>query len=132
MCPADADIECTEDTSPAAQGIASATDLCTSAVDVTFEDEIEQSNLCPANYVITRTWTAKDDCGNTNECVQIIEVEDTQGPEITCPVDATIECTSDMSTQTTGMASATDNCSSYTIGDDDEITLGNCIGNYTI
>lgn len=37
------------------------------------------------NYTITRTWEAIDDCENTTTSSQVITVQDTQAPQITCP-----------------------------------------------
>ena len=37
------------------------------------------------NYTITRTWEAVDDCENTTTGSQVITVQDTQAPKITCP-----------------------------------------------
>ena len=43
--------------------------------------------------ILSRTWTASDDCGNVATCVQTIEVTDTTPPEITCgEVATTVEC----------------------------------------
>ena len=42
--------------------------------------------------VITRTWTATDNCGNASTCIQTITVEDVTAPVITCPVDVTVNC----------------------------------------
>ena len=45
--------------------------------------------------VITRTWTATDDCGNASTCMQTITVEDMTAPVITCPADATVTAKTD-------------------------------------
>ena len=42
---------------------------------------------CPSNYFIERTWTATDECGNTNIHIQIISVEDTTPPALTSELD---------------------------------------------
>ena len=114
-CPADVTIECTDDTSTAANGMATATDNCSSMADIniTFTDNSSQTNTgCGQfEYTIMRTWMASDACGNTSTCVQVIAVEDTTSPVITCPADVTIECSDDTSPAANGMATATDNCS---------------------
>ena len=55
-----------------------------------------QTNDGSANddcYVITNTWTATDNCGNTNMRTQIITVEDTTDPIFdNAPGNETIEC----------------------------------------
>ena len=49
-------------------------DCCTGSVDVAF-DEQSTSKDCQKGSVITRTWTATDDCGNTSSIVQTITVD---------------------------------------------------------
>jgi len=50
---------------------------------------------------MVRTWTFADDCGNTSSVSQVLEIDDTEVPVISCPPDGSIES-----------ASATDNCTS--------------------
>ena len=40
---------------------------------------------------ITRTWIATDECGNTNSVIQIITIDDSIPPQITCPL-VTVDC----------------------------------------
>ena len=80
--PADVTVECSDDTSPAGTGQATAVDAC-STVTVSFVDSIAAGS-CPAESVITRTWTAVDACGNDVSDVQIITVVDTTPPVISC------------------------------------------------
>ena len=114
-CPSDLTIECTEDTSPETTGMATAIDGCSAAgeIVITFADISTQGTVDCSQfmYTITRTWTATDACGNTTTCIQIINVNDTTPPAITCPGDLTIECTEDTSPGTTGMATGIDDCS---------------------
>ena len=81
-CPANATIECDESTVPNSTGFATAADECDLNPTVNFSDN-PISESCPQEFTIERTWTASDDCGNTNSCVQIIKVVDTTPPEIT-------------------------------------------------
>src|SRR5690606_5687458 len=78
-CPADVTIECDEDTLPANTGSATATDLCDMDVTPTYAD-VTAAGDCDQEYVITRTWTAVDDCGNANTCTQVITIVDTTAP----------------------------------------------------
>ncbi|HJW29867.1 MAG TPA: hypothetical protein VJ508_11580, partial [Saprospiraceae bacterium] len=107
-CPANVTIQCGTSTLPAATGSATANDNCSSPL-VTFAD-VTAAGSCSQAYSITRTWTAIDGCGNTNSCVQSITVRDNTPPVITCPANVTIQCTSDTSPGSNGMATATDNC----------------------
>ncbi|MCI0743799.1 MAG: HYR domain-containing protein, partial [Verrucomicrobia subdivision 3 bacterium] len=57
---------------------------------------------------ITRTHTVTDDCGNSVSCTQIITVNDTTPPMITCPAGGPVQCLADI--PAAGGATATDNC----------------------
>ena len=70
---------------------------------------------CPAEYTITRTWTAVDECGNEASCPQIIMVLDTQAPDLMCAADITIECDESTDPANTGVSTATDECSDVTV-----------------
>jgi hypothetical protein len=105
-CPTNVSIECKQSTDPGSTGMAIATDVCDSSPNVSFSDVETQGN-CPQEKTITRTWTATDASGNSNSCVQTIEVLDTMPPAIDSnapdtirPPDAPISFT----------ATAIDNC----------------------
>jgi uncharacterized repeat protein (TIGR01451 family) len=65
------------------------------------------SGTCPV--VITRTWIATDDVGNSASAVQIITLVDTLAPELTVPADVTREFGQSTSPYNTGWAAAIDN-----------------------
>jgi len=109
--PADATVECDADNSPAATGSATATDNCDSAPSISHSDVVAEG-ICPQASVITRTWTATDDCGNTASGVQTIHVVDTTDPVVVAPADVEVSCTDSIAPSATGNASATDNCDS--------------------
>ncbi|MFK7773644.1 MAG: SdrD B-like domain-containing protein, partial [Saprospiraceae bacterium] len=63
---------------------------------------------CAENYIIVRTWTATDNCGNTISDSQYITVEDTQSPVLAgVPIDLTVDCNN---VPTAAQPVATDNC----------------------
>jgi len=77
---------CNIPTGPGSTGEATATDNCN--VTVTFNDSTAQ-NGC--EVIITRTWTATDDCGQAVSGVQMIRVtSDTTAPTLTCPADLAV------------------------------------------
>ncbi len=80
-CPPDLTIESGESTDPTNTGVATATDLCDPTVDITHSDEFVQA--CGASGIITRTWTATDNCDNFSSCIQTIEIIDTTEPNFT-------------------------------------------------
>jgi hypothetical protein len=89
-CPADITALCSLSTDPETTGFATATDICDPTPIITYVDDLVQG-ICP--MILTRTWTASDDCGNTSTCVQTIEVSDNTPPAITCAtVISPIEC----------------------------------------
>ncbi|MFZ6051574.1 HYR-like domain-containing protein, partial [Halocola ammonii] len=78
----------------------------------------------PQEYVVTRTFTATDDCGNASTAVQVITVVDTTAPEFTSiPEDVTIECDAEVPSM---MAEATDNCGEVTVTSSDVSDGDNC------
>jgi gliding motility-associated-like protein len=74
---------------------ATATDDINQSVTLTFEDQKIQG-LCPGNYSIIRTWTAKDNCGNTSTAIQKINVQDITAPIPTTNFPAIINVTCDV------------------------------------
>ncbi len=125
-CPADITIECDESTDPANTGTATATDNCDGSPTITYSDVTGAGT-------ITRTWTATDACGNSASCDQVITIEDTTPPAITCPADITVECDESTDPANTGSATATDNCDNNpTITYADTETSGACAQEKTI
>ncbi|WP_449667990.1 HYR-like domain-containing protein, partial [Winogradskyella vincentii] len=86
--PSDTTVEC--DSIPAAAS-PTASDNCDANVDIAF-NETTTPGSCPDSYTITRTWTATDDCGNTDVQSQTITVEDTTAPGFneSLPADTTV------------------------------------------
>src|SRR5206468_1167538 len=84
-CPAHHRLACNSDTSTNALGMATATDNCDGSPNITYSDSTNTGN-CALNYVITRTWTATDGCGNVSTCPQTITVA--------CSLDIVTNCTS--------------------------------------
>ena len=115
-CPADLNVECGNDTSPAATGIATATDDSDPNPVITFSDVFASG--CGLTGVLTRTWTATDVSGNSSSCTQIINVVDTTPPVLSCPSDITVECGASGSTTTTGTTTGV-NSTSNPIPDND-------------
>jgi len=126
--PEDIEIECDQGTDPEVTGMAIATDNCDDAV-LSYSDEVEGDCLT----VITRTWTVTDPCGHSESAVQFITVVDNTPPELIVPDEMTINSGADTSPESTGMAVATDNCSSDpVISYEDDVIPGDCEGSYTI
>jgi uncharacterized repeat protein (TIGR01451 family) len=103
ICAADITIQCGESTDPSNTGWAIAIGNCPAVV--TYSDSI--SGTCP---IITRTWTATDDFGNTVSCTQIITIVDNTPPVLTVPADVDVGYGQSTDPSHTGWATATDNC----------------------
>ena len=55
-------------------------------------------------------YTASDCSGNTNSCAFDVIVQDTTRPTISCPTNATVQCSQSIDPSITGTATATDTC----------------------
>ncbi|MFN0016376.1 MAG: T9SS type A sorting domain-containing protein [Saprospiraceae bacterium] len=77
-----------------AVGTPTATDNCDAAVAITYNGQTSTPGTCANNYILTRRWTAMDNCGNTRSISQRITVSDNFAPIFTSvPANATISCT---------------------------------------
>lgn len=114
--PANLTISC-ENPIPTA-GTPNVTDDCDLGPKVFFQ-ESTIPGPCPQTYQVVRTWTAEDNCGNSNMKSQIISVTDKKAPVLT-PVDPfiaglpsgsmlTVQCGQEP-TFVSGSVSVTDNC----------------------
>jgi len=93
-----------------------ATDNGDSELDYEISMAFLTSGSCPGTYV--RIWYVTDDSGNESEsAIQYVATVDTLAPEFDfCPDDIEVfldeNCSTDLSTAATGMATVTDNCDS--------------------
>jgi len=76
-------------------------------VTVIFDEATTNSGDCNGGIVITRTWVASDNCGNTATHIQTITAADEFAPVISSiPPDVTLEC----GTYPTDTLKAVDDC----------------------
>jgi hypothetical protein len=74
------------------EGYASIVDACDPAPGGSL-DEVWVDGDCPGELVGTRTWIARDACGNEAVAIQIVHVVDDVAPEISgVPGDAVVSC----------------------------------------
>jgi len=119
IAPADLVLECPADTSTNATGVATAQDGC-GAVSVSYSDVV--SNSCGGTKVVSRLWTAVDECGNSTNATQTITVRDTTPPTLVCPPSLVLDCPADTTTNNTGLATATDGCGEVMISYSDVVS----------
>lgn len=114
------------------QGGAEASDSCGS---VTWSNDFTAlSNGCGETGGADVVFTATDECGHPSRTVATFTIEDTTDPIITCPENATVECTDPTDPSATGVATGTDVCDQHPLSiiwaDVDD--LSGCNGTGTI
>ena len=88
--PGDVFVDCDAIPAPPAPGFITGTDNCDESVNIVLvQNEIRNPDAtgCDhwANYMIVRTWTVNDNCGNTRSYTQAISVQDNTGPYLEMP-----------------------------------------------
>ena len=109
-CPVDVIVDtdaglCTA--SGVALGTSTTTDNC--GVATVVNNSVEPYGLGTTSVI----WTVTDDSGNTSTCEQIVTVQDTELPTISCPVDVIVDTDSGQCTASgvaLGTSTTTDNC----------------------
>jgi len=128
-CPESLTISCEEAIPAVAEGI-TAQDNCIGEVIVAYLGEEVEGNDC--HRTITRTWSATDECGNRNDCVQVITIVDETAPVLNgLPAEElSVECDA---IPAVAEVTATDNCDlEVSVSYNEEIIEGSCANNYTI
>ncbi|UOY07489.1 gliding motility-associated C-terminal domain-containing protein [Muricauda sp. SCSIO 64092] len=114
---------------------ANITSTSTCAINVDFEEVIDgDTDSCPTEYTITRTWTITDCVGNIREHVQVITIEDTVAPIFVepLPLDMTVSCDN---VPNADVLTAIDSCEPNMVVDFTETITGqddSCPSEYTI
>ena len=108
-----------------------ATDNCDTNVRITMTD-VTTPSACAGNYVVTRTWTATDNCSNTATASQVITVRDTVAPVIAgVPANITLSC--EMVVPMPATPSVTDACDANASATMTQTRVdGNCVNSYTL
>ncbi|GAA4454028.1 hypothetical protein GCM10023189_19980 [Nibrella saemangeumensis] len=75
-CPVNVTVACTSAVTPNITGLATATDNCSGTLSPTYTDQV--SACADGSYIITRTWSVTDACGNPASCSQLITVKTAQ------------------------------------------------------
>ena len=128
--PLNVSVLCSAIPSPPASGIVTATDNC-SAATVSASVDVITPGSCSGSFIITRTWTATDQCGNSATASQIITVSDYIAPVLSgMPFNTTVQCNAIPAAAT---VTASDNCDVSPIITLSEISIpGSCPNTYTL
>ena len=82
---------------------------------------------------VDRTFTVTSDCDVPKSCTATFTVETIPDPQIVCPPDVTIDCDESTLPSNTGVPAAVDGCNGTpNVSYDDQITYGDCPGDYVI
>jgi hypothetical protein len=109
-CPANLTVQCASQVpAPNTSGIVSS-DNCGGTATVSFVGDAISGQTCINRFNVTRTYRATDECGNSMTCTQIITVFDNTAPSITCPLNVTVQCASQVPVPNTGSVVTSDNC----------------------
>ena len=65
--------------------------------------------------VINRVYRIYDAANNFSDCTQVIVLEDTQAPTVTCPAGSTFSCISSLPAANVNLVTASDNCGAVTV-----------------
>ncbi|RAJ06992.1 gliding motility-associated-like protein [Chitinophaga skermanii] len=131
--PADTTVMC--DRIPPMNQVLSAVDNCSSPSDIIVtRKEVKDTTNGHCSYVLIRTWTATDLCGNDTTLTQRITVLDTVRPVFTspAPADVTVDCGN---IPAPVVMTATDNCTELkdlVFSHFDSTVAGACAGQQTI
>ncbi|MEO5906559.1 MAG: T9SS type A sorting domain-containing protein, partial [Saprospiraceae bacterium] len=110
----DTSIICGASISPDVTGLPTFTDNCSDVILTFSDDSTGFDGTCTNDVigVVVRTFSATDECGNTNSSfTQSISIIDTIPPTFTVSADITIDCADDISPANTGIITdTTDNC----------------------
>ncbi|WP_157962314.1 HYR-like domain-containing protein, partial [Winogradskyella aurantiaca] len=107
-----------------------AIDNCDGEIQGEFEDTIVPGE-CENDYVISRTWSFTDSCGNASRYEQTIVIKDEEAPEFIgdLPQDITVECDN---IPDPSVIEAIDNCGDATVTLVESKVDGDCPNNYTL
>ena len=127
--PADAQYSCATDV-PAAEDLTAA-DNCDGDITASAVEVVTQGS-CVNDFVIVRTWTFTDICGNSSSVSQTITVLDDEAPVApAAPADALYSCAAEVPAAED--LTAVDNCDGdITASAVEVVTQGSCVNDFVI
>jgi hypothetical protein len=133
-CPINLTVACAALVPTANPATVIASDNCNGVPVITFVSDVTSNLTCVNQFLITRTYRATDECGNSATCTQLITVNDQTPPTLTCPADVTFTCASAIPAPNIGSVTASDNCNGIPVVTfvNDVTTNLTCINRLTI
>lgn len=127
--PANVTVQCATDVPPPVN--LTAIDNCDGPITVAPTAQITPGN-CPNQFVMVRTWTFVDGCGNTSSVSQTINVNDTTAPvPPTPPGNVMVQCADDVPPPVN--LTAIDNCDGpITVAPTTQTTPGSCANQFIV
>ena len=109
-------------------------DNCAGPVIVAWLGDVMSASNCVNQFTLSRLYRATDACGNASFCTQLIVVNDTNAPSITCPADVTVTCAANVPAANTNLVTTSDNCGGSVLVTwlGDSISASNCLNQFTI
>ncbi|MBK6929764.1 MAG: HYR domain-containing protein [Saprospirales bacterium] len=123
--------ECSEQVPPVP--VQTATDNCGEPLDLEYY-EVWDPSSCPNSFVLTRVWTAQDDCGNATTRIQVITVSDILAPVWDQPApDSPVNVACSEGVPPVPTQTATDNCGvPVDINFNEVIDWGTCANQFSV
>ncbi len=111
-CAPSLEVNCGDSVDPSVLGSPVISDNCTAVADMDLLHFDNTTGLtgCNGTGTLIRSWVVYDDCGNSNSCIQTIQVVDHTPPAITLPPNITTSCEYADDLNELGRATATDAC----------------------
>jgi len=106
-------------------------DACAGDIVASTSDQSTQSDDPGAcdfyNYEIIRIWSVSDPCGNNIETIQLLMVQDNEGPDFDIIDTVMVDCTELDSTEFIfAPTNLSDNCSAISLDFTDNLIIGDC------
>jgi gliding motility-associated-like protein/uncharacterized repeat protein (TIGR01451 family) len=133
--PADFTIECDQVQHLTNPATVKAMGGCCLPVNITLDVVSIPGAQCPQNYILIRTWTARDQCNNEVTVSQTVTVRDSKAPVFTnVPGNITVECDAIPVVPVVGVhVTAVDNCDpDVAISMTETVKPGQCKDTYEI
>jgi len=109
-------------------------DNCVGTIIVSMTNEVSAPGICANSFILSRTYTATDVCGNFASCVQTITVADMTPPTITCPANLNLTCSTEVPAANIASVITSDNCAgiiTVTVAED-VVSNQTCLNKFTI